>query len=173
MRVLVAYASMHGATAEIAQAIGEELGKMGLETDVRPVAADTDVRGYGAVVLGSGIYTSHWKKEAMKFGKRNADELRRLPVWLFDSGPIDTSADEGKTTPVKGAAKLAERIGARQHVTFGGQLGPEDVGKFASSMIAKGDKNPYGDFRNFDRIREWARAIGTQLRATKPMGAGP
>ena len=171
MRVLVAYGTMHGATAEIAQAIGEELGHMGLETDVRPVAEDCDVRAYDAVILGSGIYASHWRKEAVRFGKRHADELRKRPVWLFDSGPIDASADEGKTTPVKDAVKLAAQIGARQHVTFGGQFGPEDVGGFTSRMIAKGDKSPYGDFRNFDRIRGWARAIGAELEAIRPVEA--
>lgn len=171
MRILVTYASMHGATAEIAKAIGEELGRMGFETDVRPVAEDPDVRAYDAVVLGSGIYSSHWRKEALKFAKRCAGELRTRRVWLFDSGPIDSSADEGKTTPVKDAVKLAALIGARKHVTFGGQLGPEDVGDFARRMLEKGDKTPYGDFRNFDRIRAWARAIGTELQAAQPLVA--
>ncbi len=172
MKVLVAYASEHGATADIAKAIGEELGNMGLQTDVRSVDEDFDVRAYGAIILGSGIYTGHWKRDAVKFGKRHADELRGRPVWLFDSGPIDASADEGKTTPVKDAVELATRVGARQHVTFGGQFGPEDVGKFTGKMIAMGgDKSPYGDFRNFERIRGWARAVGTQLQAAPPVGA--
>ncbi len=164
MRVLVAYASMHGATTEIAQAIGEELRKGGFEADVRPADAVTDVREFDAVVLGSGIYSGAWRKEAVKFGKRHARELRRRPVWLFDSGPIDASADEGKTTPVKDAVETAALVGARQHVTFGGQFGPEDVGRFTQRMIGTGDKSPYGDFRNFERIRAWARAIGAELR---------
>lgn len=171
MRVLVAYASMHGATAEIAKAIGEELGKMGLPTDVQAVEDTADVRGYDAVILGSGIYSSHWRKEAVKFGKRHAEELRTRAVWLFDSGPIDTSADEGKTTRVKDAVKLAERLGARTHTTFGGQLGPEDVGEFARKMIGTGDKTPYGDFRNFDRIRGWARSVGAELQSLHPVAA--
>ncbi len=171
MRVLVAYASMHGATAEIARVIGEELTRAGLEAEVRPAADEPDVRGFDAVVLGSGIYAGSWKKEALKFGKRQADELRKRPVWLFDSGPIDTSADEGKTTPVKDAVKLAERIGARQHVTFGGQFGPEDVGDFTRKMLGSGDKSPYGDFRNFDRIRAWAQKVGAELQAFRPMVA--
>ncbi len=163
MRILVAYASMHGATVEIAQAIGEELRKGGFEADVRPADEVTDIGGYDAVVLGSGIYSGAWRKEAVKFGKRHADGLRRRPVWLFDSGPIDASADEGRTTPVKDAVQTAALVGARQHVTFGGQFGPEDVGRFTQKMIGMGDKNPYGDFRNFELIRAWARAIGAEL----------
>lgn len=171
MRVLIVYGSMHGATAEIARAIGEELQKTGLEAEVRAADQVTNLQGFDAVVLGSGIYAGHWSKDAVRFGKRQAGELARRPVWLFDSGPIDTSADEGKTTPVKDATMLAARIHARQHVTFGGQFGPEDVGRFTQKMIGKGDKSPYGDFRNWDRIRAWARTIGTELRAATPIAA--
>lgn len=142
---------------------------MGLAADVRPAVDVADVRVYDAVILGSGIYASRWAKEAIRFGKRHDEELRKRPVWLFDSGPIDTSADEGKTTPSKDAIGLSRRIGARQHVTFGGQFGPEDVGNFTRGMIEKGDKSPYGDFRNFERIRGWARGIGAELQTAPPV----
>lgn len=171
MRVLVAYGSMHGATAEIAQAIGEELRRAGVDAEVHSVDEVGEVRSFDAVILGSGVYTGAWKREALKFGKRHTEELRTRPVWLFESGPIDASADEGKAVPAKAAVKLAEEIGARQHVIFGGQFGPEDVGGFTGRMIAMGDKNPYGDFRNFERIRAWARAIGEELARSQPVAA--
>lgn len=171
MRVLVAYATKSGSTTGIAEAIGEELGKMGFGPDVRSVDAVSDVRGYDAVILGSAVYMGKWRKEALRFGSRFAGELRRRPVWLFESGPTDTSADEGKAVPAKAAVKLAAEIGARQHVIFGGKFGPEQVGNFTRSMIEKSDKSPYGDFRNFDRIRGWARAVGAELQAARPVEA--
>lgn len=171
MRILVAYATKGGSTAGIAQAIGEELGRMGLAPDVRPVDAVADLRGYDAVILGSAVYIGKWRKEALRFGSRHATELRQRPVWLFESGPTDTTADEGKAVPAKAAVKLAEEIGARQHVIFGGKFGPEQVGNFTRSMIAKSDKSPYGDFRNFDRIRAWGRAIGTELKSAQTVPA--
>jgi len=171
MRVLVAYATKSGSTAGIAQAIGEELGRMGFEPEVRSVDAVRDLQGYDAVILGSAVYIGKWRKEALRFGSRHAAELRQRPVWLFESGPTDTSADEGKAVPAKAAAELARQVGARQHVVFGGKFGPEQVGNFTRSMIAKGDKSPYGDFRNFDRIRGWARAIGAELQGAQPVEA--
>lgn len=165
MRILVAYATKSGATAGIAQAIGEELGRMGLPADVQLADSVRDLAGYDAVILGSAVYIGKWRKEALRFGLRHAEELRRKPIWLFESGPTDTSADEGKAVPAKGAVELAARIGARQLIVFGGKFGPEQVGNFTRSLIAKGDKSPYGDFRNFDRIRAWARGIGTELQA--------
>lgn len=144
---------------------------MGFDVEVDPVEDVREVGAFDAVVLGSGVYTGAWRREALKFGKRHAEDLRTRPVWLFESGPIDTSADEGKAVPAKAAAKLAQEIGARQHVVFGGQFGPEDVGGFTGRMIAMGDKNVYGDFRNFDRIRAWARAIGEGLARSQPVEA--
>ncbi len=164
MRVLVAYATKSGGTAGIAQAIGEELGRMGFQAEVRDVDEARDLQGYDAVILGSAVYIGRWRKEALRFGSRHVAELRQRPVWLFESGPTDTTADEGKAVPAKAAADLAAQIGARQHVVFGGRFGPEQVGKFTRNMIAKSDKSPYGDFRNFDRIRGWARVIGTELQ---------
>lgn len=168
MRVLVAYATKSGATAEIAQAIGEALKTMGLDPDVRPVNEVRDVQPYGAVVLGSAIYIGRWRKEALRFGSRHAGELRGRPVWLFDSGPTDSTADKGKAVPVKEATELARQIGARGHVTFGGRFLPENAGRITRRLIAMGGEagqaKVYGDFRNFDRIRGWARAIGAELR---------
>ena len=171
MRVMVAYATKSGSTAGIAEAIADELRKMGLEADVHEVDGVRDLAPYGAVILGSAVYIGKWRKEALRFGSRFAAELAKRPVWLFESGPTDASADEGKAVPAKGAAKLASQIGARQHVVFGGKFAPEDVGEFTRRMIAKSDKSPYGDFRNFDRIRGWARAIGAELQGAKPVEA--
>ncbi len=169
MRVLVTYATKSGGTVGIAQAIGEELGQMGFQADVRNVDEVRDVQGYDAVILGSAVYIGRWRREALRFGSRHAAELRQKRVWLFESGPTDTSADEGKAVPAKAAAELATEIGARQHVVFGGRFGPEQAGRFTRSMIAKSDKNPYGDFRNFDRIRKWARGVGEELQGAKPV----
>ncbi len=36
-KILVAYGTASGSTAEVAQTIGEEIGKAGTQVDVRPV----------------------------------------------------------------------------------------------------------------------------------------
>ncbi len=167
MRVLVTYATKNGSTAGIAEAIGEELKGMGLKAEVRPVREVRDVRPHGAVVLGSAIYMTHWRREALRFGSRQASELQGRPVWLFESGPLDASADEGKNMPVKAAAELARQIGARDQVTLGGRLVPENAGRFTRRLMESGKSGGYGEFRNFDRVRSWARAIGAELRGTK------
>ena len=64
MRVLVAAATKHGATGEIAQAIADTLRDQGLDPAVlEPERVDT-IDGYDAVVLGSAVYAGHWLKPA-------------------------------------------------------------------------------------------------------------
>ena len=52
-QVLVAYATKYGATAEIAEKIGQSLGQAGLRTDVLPTDLVRDLSPYKAVVLAA------------------------------------------------------------------------------------------------------------------------
>ena len=52
-RVLVAYATKHGHTTEIAEKIGDVLKGAGLQADVLPVSKVKDVKKYTAVVGGT------------------------------------------------------------------------------------------------------------------------
>ncbi len=160
-RVLIAYGSKRGSTREIAKAIGWTFEEMGLEVDVRPAAEVEDVRPYEAVVLGGAVYMNRWHRDARRFGRRFAGGLRERPVWLFSSGPLDLTAEERKIPPVTFVAKLAERIGARDHATFGGRLASHPTGYAASAMAER----VAGDYRNFAEIRAWASCIGREIDA--------
>jgi menaquinone-dependent protoporphyrinogen oxidase len=69
MKVLVSAASKHGATAEIAQEIGQALreavqergvgGDEDVVVDVRPAEKVASVDDYDGVVLGSAVYGGH------------------------------------------------------------------------------------------------------------------
>ena len=88
--VLVAYASKHGATAEIARAIAEELRRAGSSVDCLPADEVEGVDGYEAAVIGSAVYMKRWLKPARHLLRR--DELGERPLWLFSSGPCGTDA---------------------------------------------------------------------------------
>jgi menaquinone-dependent protoporphyrinogen oxidase len=162
MRVLVAYGSERGSTAEIAGALGDELTRAGLPADVRPAEAVLDVRPYGAVILGGALYMGRWHPAARRFARKYHGALRGMPVWLFSSGPLDGTADEREIPPVRFVAGLAADIRARGHATFGGRLAPDAKGFMAATMA----KKMAGDFRNWDRIREWARRVARELERT-------
>ncbi|MBW5480545.1 flavodoxin domain-containing protein [Streptomyces bambusae] len=159
-RVLVAYGTTHGATAGIAEQIGETLREDGLDAVVLPADDVDDVRGYDAVVLGGALYAGHWSGKAERCAERNADSLRHRPVWLFSSGPLDRSATEHDIPPVPSVARQMQLIGAREHKTFGGSITARTPGLLARSMLRQGKG---GDYRDPDRIRTWAHHISGEL----------
>lgn len=161
-RVLVVYASKNGSTAQIAGWIGDDLTGRGIETDVRPADEAGDLVGYDAVVLGSGVYAGRWQRAATRFTRRHRRVLLELPVWLFSSGPLDATAAEGALPPVPSAVRIADRIDAADHVTFGGRLVDGAGGFIARQILAKGKG---GDFRDREQIRAWALGVADDIAA--------
>ena len=76
-KVLVVYASRHGATRGIAQRIGDVLRSEGLEVEVAPADHAAGVGTADAVVVGSAVYMGSWLKEGIDFIKRNEVDARR------------------------------------------------------------------------------------------------
>ena len=162
--VLVAHDGQHGATAEIATTIADELTQAGLAVDCRPVSEVRGLSGYGAVVLGSAVYMRRWRRGARRFLSRHADELRERELWLFSSGPVGEKPDpEWSEPPV--VVEQAERLGAHAHVVFGGRV-PLDPSGFVERAMAKNTPEPYRDLREWQEIRAWAREIAAAITAS-------
>lgn len=159
-RVLVAYGTKNGSTADIAQWIGEALREGRVDAEVLPAAGVADLGGYDAVVLGAGVYAGRWQRDAVRFGRRHAKALARRPVWLFSSGPLDASAAERAIEPAPQVARIATRLDARGHATFGGRLAEGARGLIARQLLKSGKG---GDFRDRAQIRTWAGDIAREL----------
>ncbi|HWK26256.1 MAG TPA: flavodoxin domain-containing protein [Solirubrobacter sp.] len=153
--VLVVYASKHGSTAEIAEAITATLRESGVAADCAEAGDVTSLDGYGAVVLGSAVYMRRWRREARHFLDRHADELAARPLWIFSSGPAGDPAKDNPrwSEPPKVIAK-AERLGAREHVVFGGYM----PGRAGENLPPA-----FRDRRDWDEIAAWARTIAAAL----------
>ncbi|WP_169447883.1 flavodoxin domain-containing protein [Meiothermus rufus] len=82
-RILLAYASRHGSTQEVAQAIAAVLVRRGMEVEIRPVEGVQDLEGYQAVLLGSPVQDQAWLPEARRFVQTHHQALRRLPLVYF------------------------------------------------------------------------------------------
>jgi len=160
MKVLITVGSKHGATEEIGQAIRDALAEAGLDAVALPPGQVESLAGYDAVVIGSGIYAGHWVAEAKHFVEEHADELRALPVWAFSSGPLGEPPKPDED-PADGLA-MAERSGAREHRVFAGKLDRAKLG-FGERAIVGMVKAPYGDFRDWSTIHQWAEGIAQSL----------
>ena len=160
-RVLVAYATKHGSTREVAEEIGRVLRQRGLDTDVAEARLVRDLAPYGAVVLGSALYAAHWQRDANRFVARHLAALQARPVWLFSTGPLDRSADAGLLPAPPSVAITTDPIGARAHRVFGGRLLADTPGLDPQVLAT----HPVGDFRDWAAIRAWALGIAAALAA--------
>ena len=169
-QILVAYATKYGATAEIAEKIGQVLREAGLRTDVLPVDRVSDLSPYQAVVLGSAVYIGKWRKEAVKFLKANEKALAERQVWLFSSGPTGegdaVELGEGWRFP-KSLQPIADRIRPRDIAVFHGNVDMKKLNLIEKWMI-KNVKAPVGDFRDWEAITSWATAIADALEKRNP-----
>lgn len=169
IRVLVTYDSKHGSTEEIASKITDVLQEARLEVDLSPVNEVRDLSSYRAVIMGSAVYMGQWRKNAATFLKKHQEELADLDVWLFSSGPTGEGEPsqilEGWTFP-ESLKPVADRIKPHQTALFHGELNREDLSfleKFAVDKV----EAPIGDFRNWEKISEWARSIAEFLTETE------
>lgn len=171
-RVLVAYGSKYGATAEIAEAIARYLRASGLEPDVLRARSVRTLEAYAAAVVGSAVYAGRWRRDALRLLRRRRDWLARHPVWLFSSGPVgedDPDADQAEVerwTKPKKVRAIAGEIGAQDHAVFGGMV-DEDRG-FLRKRMARGMPEAARDRRDWDAIAAWAQQIASALDPEGP-----
>jgi menaquinone-dependent protoporphyrinogen oxidase len=166
--VLVAYGSKHGATTEIAEAIADELRSAGHSVDCVSAERVTRLGSYDAAVIGSAVYMARWLPEARRLLKRAAKELTGRPLWLFSSGPAGQAEPSWAAPP--GMEKRARRLGACEHVVFGGRV-PLEPRNFIERSIAKKSAPEHRDLRDWDKIRGWAAAIALELSgSSEPVG---
>ncbi len=164
MKVAVVYASKHGSTREIAERIAAVLRLEGLEADAFQAAHPESLDDYDAVVLGSAVYAGRWRPEAWHFVRSHRDRLAAVPLWLFSSGPVGKGAEDVAHAAAPPRVKrAAERLGAREHVIFGGRA-PEGPGAgFIARSMAKNMTPEERDARDWNAIDAWARGIVAQL----------
>jgi menaquinone-dependent protoporphyrinogen oxidase len=161
MKVLVAVASKHGATEEMADTIGRRLRDRGLDVDVRNVDDVADLDPYEAVVLGSAVYMGRWLEPARAFADERAGELAVRPTWLFSSGPLGSPPKPDPEKAVQIDAIIA-KTGAREHRVFVGKL---DRSRLSLGMraVVRAVHAPDGDFRDWPAIAGWADEIADTL----------
>ena len=166
MKVLVAVATRHGATREIAETVATAVGAALTDAGVRAQVEVHDaglvhsVAGFDAVVIGSAVYMGRWLDPARKLAESCSDDLRRVPVWLFSSGPVGEQ-DRPAEEPVV-AEELAELLNARGHRLFGGKIDRHNL-RFPERAVVAALRVADADNRDWPSIRAWGRDIGAGL----------
>lgn len=83
MKILVAYASAHGTTGEVAEFISNSLAVYGADVIHKAVETVESVKEYDAFVLGTAIHEGIWLRSMMLFIDKFEAELVQKPIYFF------------------------------------------------------------------------------------------
>lgn len=167
MEILVAAASRHGGTWEIAEEIGRALAsELRGHATVRVSRAEdvTSVDAFDVVLAGSGVYLGQWLEQARDVVGEHAEVLRTKSVWLFSSGPAGTPPKPAED-PVD-VARLMVSSGARGHVVFPGRI-DRSLLRFAERAVVTALRVKDGDYRDWQAVRTWAAEIAAALKPAR------
>jgi len=158
LTVLVAYATKHGSTREVAEAVAERMSAYGIATFVRPAREVAALDGYGSVVLGSAIYMGRLHADARAFMRRHRRSLAVRPFAVFAMGPRTLSDEEvARSHNQLGAALVREStLHPCATTIFGGVFDPADH-RFPFSRMAASDA------RDWRAVRAWADDVATRF----------
>lgn len=156
--ILIAYASRHGSTRQVAEAIAAGLEESGADVEVETARLVADPGGYAAVVLGGPIYVGRWHRDARAFLRRHRGVLGRVPFAVFATGPVTDKPEDWQD----GRGQLDRAIAAVPELRpvdvrlFGGAVDPAQL-RFPFSRM------PAADLRDWDAIQAWGAGLGERL----------
>jgi menaquinone-dependent protoporphyrinogen oxidase len=159
--LLLAYATKHGSTHEVAESIAERLAASGYEVDVRAAADVQDLTGYDGVILGGALYMGRWHGDAVRFLERHHHALATIPIAVFAMGP-HTLADADVASAraqLDGALAKVKDVSPSAVAIFGGVIDPTTLRFPLSSMHAS-------DARDWEAITAWANEVAAIFTGT-------
>jgi len=174
MKVLVGYATVHGSTTNVAQRIGDVLTQQGYDVTVADVKTLTHVDGYDAFVLGTAIHAGTWLPELKSFMKAFETQMIGKPVYLWITC-IRVLEEYGMSHVMEFymEPELLHQLDVRDKTAFAGKLELDAVDwNERWSLAARYDGHAWptnfdGDFRDWDKITDWAAATAKDLELVK------
>src|SRR5262245_10918042 len=160
-RTLVVYASKHGSTREVAEAVAAVLAEHGIASDLSAAHDVVSLDGYDAVVLGAALYMGRLHADARRLLEWERSELASRTVAVFAMGPGSTDERELESSRrqlAKGLARVSE-LEPVSTAVFGGVFDP-------ARLHFPFNRMPATDARDWDAIRAWAAELATALSAT-------
>lgn len=164
-RILVAYASRYGSTAEVAMVIGEVLHGGGFEVEVRSAGDIKDAGTYQAVILGSSTRHFHLLPEAVEFARRNRSALVGMPTAYFVTGLMLKFAMPKYLDKAKAILDPLREIKAPVATAFfHGKLETSRLEWSLRFYFRRFSPIVEGDYRDWDAVRKWAAELAGKLQ---------
>ena len=192
-KILVAYATNAGSTAEVAAAVAETLTQAGHAAAALPIDQVNDLSAYDAVIIGAPMIFG-WQAAARRFVRRNQAELARKKVAYFacamrltrvpnaplpampltlDINLVGEPAKSGSLSLkerftalgyyLKPMLAAAPRVQPMDVAFFGGCLDMRKLKWWQAAFVMVVVQATPGDYRDWDAIRAWAKALAKGL----------
>jgi menaquinone-dependent protoporphyrinogen oxidase len=172
-RTLIAYATVEGHTATIAEFMRDELEAADHEVTLLEIRDGSEELppDVDAVIVGGSIHAGHHKKALVAFAKANRDRLAELSAGFFTVclSALDDS-DEGRTTTAEYVQAFRTATGwePRHAAVFPGRLAWTQYDVFTRLLMrvimrgrGSGDRDVHRDYdyTDYDAVRRFARMV--------------
>jgi menaquinone-dependent protoporphyrinogen oxidase len=160
-RILVAYATKHGSTREVAEKIAETLRECDREVECQPAGEVGALDDYEGVVLGGALYTGRWHRDAVRFLDRHRCAFASVQLAVFAVGPrtLDEKDVEASRAQLDNALAKVPDISPDLVAVFGGVVDP-------TTLHFPFNRMPASDARDWEAIRVWAEQVDALFRGS-------
>ncbi len=146
MKVLIAYTTKRGSTAEVAQKIGDVLKSKGMEVTVADIKEKPSPEGFDAAVIGAPVMIGSLLHRGPGFVRKHHKLLSQMPVaWFSLGGTMNEDTKDNRATMMKCLKPVISKIT------------PVDIGLF-------GGKYKNDDHRDWQKIQAWADGLAKKLK---------
>lgn len=169
--ILIAFSTLSGSTAEVAQAVGEALQAAGLAPEILAMESVSSLQGRSALILGAPLYIGKLPKEFHRFMASHQTALKNLRPWLFVLGPIRADPEDFNAA----RSQVDRQLGRYAYFhpaeirIFGGRFDIAHLPppfSFVSRLPIPAFKTmSVTDIRDWDAIRDWARGIARKIQS--------
>ena len=165
-KILVAYATKCGSTAEISTAITESLCAGGLSAELKRASSVKSIEGYQGVVLGTAIYMGSPLKEATDFIEKFVSQMADTPFAIFDVClTMKEATPENEKIALDYLKSISDVISPIKSGAFSGRIDLATLPPLYR-MFAQADNEgtlAEGDYRDWNVISTWAEELGIVL----------
>ena len=155
-KVLIAYVTKTGTTANAAEIIGGTLRDEGFDATVMPLADAGSLDSYDSVIIGAPINGMAWHPDATAFVVNHAAELSQKDVSFYLLSYIYfTGCNFWKKVIAKAFGRLPQSVHPRKTGMFGGKV-EKEFPAFPRFLFGVRKGTPT-DLQDDETVRQWAR----------------